>query len=368
MSPRLRAANLATLLPALLTACASLRPGDLDIVAESPDRQWTGVAVSQAGRIFVNYPNWGGPYTNAVEELLPTGERVPYPDARWNGWTPGADPAERFVCVQSVHIDNADRLWILDPAAPGFQGPVAGGPKLIEVDLATDEAARIYHFDSAVAPPGSYLNDVRIDLDANAAYITDSGRGAIVVLDLATGDARRLLEDHPAVKADPDLVPVIDGEPLTLGADPDGPTPRIHSDGLALDREYGFLYFQALTARTLHRVPTSALLDASLPARLLAERVEYLGATVVTDGMEIDEAGAIYFSALERDAVVYRTRDGRLFTLVRDARIAWPDSFAIGPNRTLYFTTSQIHRTPSFTGADAWPDTPYLLLRTRLPR
>lgn len=34
-------------------------PFELVEVAQS-DRQWTGVAVSKEGRIFVNYPRWGG--------------------------------------------------------------------------------------------------------------------------------------------------------------------------------------------------------------------------------------------------------------------------------------------------------------------
>jgi len=356
-------------LAALVTGCAGgqQRLRALDIVARS-DRQWTGVGVSQAGRIFVNYPRWGGPYQHAVEEILPGAERVPYPNETWNDWSEGDDPAERFVCVQSVHVDDADRLWVLDPAAPNFRGPVAGGAKLVRINLETDEVERIYRFDDTIAPPGSYLNDVRVDVDAAAAFITDSGRGAIVVLDLRSGRARRLLANHPSTQAERGVVPVIEGRPLTAGAAPDAPAPEIHSDGLALDTRFGYLYYQALTACTLYRVPTSALLDTSLPRRELEERVENLGRTVVTDGMILDDSGRLYVSALEENAIIYRQRDGAMRTFAKHPQIAWPDSFAIGPGGALYVTTSQIHRTPPFTGGDEWPTTPYLLLRAPLPQ
>jgi sugar lactone lactonase YvrE len=359
---------LAIVIFALEPGCANApqRLRALDVVARS-DRQWTGVGVSQEGRIFVNYPRWGGAYEHAVEEVLSGGERIAYPDETWNEWSDGDDPAARFVCVQSVYVDDADRLWVLDPAAPNFRGPVAGGAKLVRINLETDEVERIYRFDETIAPPGSYLNDVRVDVDAGAAFITDSGRGAIVVLDLRSGRARRLLADHPSTKAEPGVVPVIEGRPLTAGADPTAPTPQIHSDGLALDTRFGYLYYQALTARTLHRVPTSALLDTSLPKRELEARVENLGRTVVTDGMILDDSGRLFFSALEENAIIYRERDGGLHTLARHPQIAWPDSFALGPGGTLYVTTSQIHRTPPFTGGEEWPDTPCLLLRAPLP-
>jgi len=359
-----------------LTACAGDRSrapsptlAEVQVVAQSPDRLWTGVGVSGEGRIFVNYPRWGGPYTNAVEEILPDGSRVPYPNEAWNNWRPGeSDPAQGFVCVQSVHVDDENRLWVLDPAAPGFQGPLPGGAKLVQIDLDTNQVQRVYTFDQTIAPPGAYLNDVRVETETETAYITDSGRGAIVVLDLPSGRARRLLSQHPSTKAEPDVTPVIDDRPLTQGGDPRADPPRIHSDGLALDREFGWLYYQALTSRTLHRVPTEALRDPNLTPRDLAQRVERLGRTVMTDGMLMDDAGHIYFSAIEQNAIVYRRRDAVLLTLARDDSLAWPDSFAQGPGGDLYITTSQIHRTPMFSAEDEWPQTPYLLLRLRPAR
>ena len=54
-------------------------------------------------------------------------------------------------------------------------------------------------------------------------------------------------------------------------------------------------------------------------------------------------------------------------TLVQDPRIAWPDSFALGAGKDLYFTTAQIHRTAWFTEGGTMPTTPYLVFKTTRP-
>ena len=46
--------------------------------------------------------------------------------------------------------------------------------------------------------------------------------------------------------------------------------------------------------------------------------------------------------------VRHRRRAANSETLVQDNRISWPDSFAVGPDRYLYFTTSHIHLIPRF--------------------
>ena len=56
-------------------------------------------------------------------------------------------------------------------------------------------------------------------------------------------------------------------------------------DGIALSTNGGFLYYQALTARTLYRIPTSALLNASLSAADVSGQVEKVREGSAVDGM-----------------------------------------------------------------------------------
>ena len=318
------------------------------VEAASGHRQWTGVAVSATGRVFVNFPRWSMQVPVSVGELDENGVVVPYPDEKMNGWSAGDDPTKKFVCVQSVYVDRLDRLWILDPASPMLRGVVAAGPKLMRVDLSRDEVVETHIFDETIAPARSYLNDVRVDTGSGTAFITDSGLGAIVVVDLETGAARRVLDDHASTKAEKTTV-TIDGRPVPL---------VVHADGIALDQEGGWLYYQALTGRTMYRVPVAALRDGTLSAEKLGEKVERFAESGISDGL-LYGPGGIYVSSLEDGSIKVVDADGRVSTIVKDPRIVWPVSFALGPDDAVWFTTSQIHLGPN-------PATPYRILKIPL--
>lgn len=306
----------------------------LEIVAES-ERRWTGLAVSAKDRIFVTYPRWAVETPVSVAELSYSGFPVPYPDDSWNNWREEeTDPAERFVCVQSLYVDDQDRLWILDPANPRFQGVVSGGAKLLMVNLQTDTVERVYRFDDSVALENSYLNDVRVDTDRNFAYMTDSGQGGIVVLNLETGASYRRLNKHRSVLAE-DITVMIEGTVMN------GP---IHSDGIALSPDGDYLYYQALTGKTLYRVPTKVLRDQSLNKETMGQSVERVGESGVSDGIIFGPDNWIYLTSLELNAIRRIDPDsGEVQVVVQDDRLKWPDSFAVGPRGMIYVSTSQIH-------------------------
>jgi sugar lactone lactonase YvrE len=362
---------------ALLTSCTySPRPAppstiELTEVARFEQDQVTGVALSKTGRVFVSFPNWHDGHRIHVAEVDPeSGNYWPYPDEAWNAWTvdqpirSGMAP-DHFVCVQAVYVDDHDRLWVLDTAAPRMQGITSNArPKLVRFDLSTNAETRSFFFDNDGAPPGAYLNDVRIDTDADRAYITDSSLGGLVVLDISTGIYRRVLTGHPSTMAEPDVVLMCEGKELRFAGGPnEGKVPQVHSDGIALDMIHGYLHWQALTSRTLYRIPTSVLGDFDATEDRIAAAVERVGTTVATDGMEIDARGNLYFSDFEHDAIVVRSRDGTLMTYVTDPRLSWPDSFAFGPDNSLYVTSAQIHRTAWFNRDGMMPMTPYRLFR-----
>src|SRR5436305_5783955 len=144
---------------------------DLEEVASFPNQQVTGVAVSKSGRIFVNFPDWSDDHTISVAEVI-DGKAKAFPSTDMNQPGPAGS---HFLCVQSVYIDADDNLWILDPAAPKMKEIVPGGPKLIKVDLKTNQVVQTIPFGEDVAPKRSYLNDVRIDTGSGTALITDSG-------------------------------------------------------------------------------------------------------------------------------------------------------------------------------------------------
>ncbi len=307
------------------------------------DHQVTGVTVSADGRIFVNFPRWSEDAPVSVAELLPDGSIRSYPDARWNEWRNARkdelSAADRWVCVQSVVADRRGNLWVLDPAAPAQGYVVPQGPKLVRIDLASNRVAQTIAFGESVAPQGSYLNDVRLSADGHNAFITDSGaRGAIVVVELQTGAARRVLDGHPSTQPEKGVQVRADGQVLRRT---DGRGVEFAADGIALSPDGASLYWQAIKGRTLYRISTAALADASLPAVQLAAQVQRVGENGPADGLLMARDGLMYVTSPEDDSVKVRDADG-LRMLVQDARLRWPDTLAEGPDGSIYVTSSRI--------------------------
>jgi sugar lactone lactonase YvrE len=349
---RIQFALVVSLLNSAIASAAELQE-----VASFPDKQITGVGVStRSGRIFVNFPYWSDDHTISVAEIV-NGQPKAFPNDEWN--TPG--PAgSHFVCVQSVVVDDQDNLWVLDPAAPKMQEIVKGGPKLVKIDLATNQVVQTIPFGEDVAPKKSYLNDVRIDTRTNTAFITESAKGAIIVVDIKSGKARRLLDDHASTQPEKDVKLVVDGKALI---DQQKKTPpQIASDGIALDAKNGYLHYHALTGHTLYRIKTSFLTDEKLGKRELESNVENMGQTPTPDGMLEAPDGSVYLTDLEGSAVVHWDPASKhVEPVIADKRLLWPDTLSWGLNNEIYVTASQIENMPRFNNGKSTRTEPYKL-------
>ena len=314
------------------------------------EHQVTGVTVANDGRIFVNFPRWTEDTELSVGELK-NGKVVPFPDAEWNAWRNAKKdqktPGDHWICVQSVVADRQGHVWVLDPAAPAMGAVVRNGPKLVMIDLATDRVAKTIPFDDTVAPQGSYLNDVRISPDGKTAYLTDSGAvGALVVVDIDSGAARRVLDNDPSTQPDKTVTVTYDGKPLRR---PDGRGVEFSADGIALSPDGGTLYWQAIKGKTLYSIPTAALRS---PVAALGPQVTKVGENGPADGLEISRHdGRMYVTSPEDDSVKVRDLGkpgSKPVTIVHDARLRWPDTFAEGPDGTMYVTSSHIQDSAFF--------------------
>ena len=320
----------------------------IELVADF-GHQVTGVSVSEDNRIFVNFPRWTEDNAISVAELA-KGELKPYPDEAWNTWRNAKKdeitPDDHWVCVQSIVADGRGSLWVLDPAAPAQSQLVAGGAKLVRIDLATDKVAKVYAFDDTLAPQGSYLNDVRFSPDGKYAYITDSGAvGALLVLDIGAGKTVRVLDGHPSTQVKKGLDVKADGEVLRR---PDGRGVEFSADGIELSGDGKYLYWQAIKGDELFRIPTAALLGDDA-----AGQVESYGRNGVCDGLLFARGTQkLYLTSPEDDSIKVRDLaqgpQAPIEPVVRDARLRWPDTFSQGPDGTIYVTSSHIQDSAFF--------------------
>jgi sugar lactone lactonase YvrE len=302
--------------------------GELKPVAYFNDAMPTGVTVSHKGRIFVNFPKWGDEVAFSVVEIS-KGKTVAYPNEAINQSNTADDPSAALVSVQSVVVDPLDRLWILDTGSPLLKQTEYGGPKLICVDLTTNKVVKKILFPEDVALPTTYLNDLRFDLRCNkegVIFITDSsqnGPNGIIVLDIASGESWRRLNDHYSTKAEDiqTFLPIVEGRPflehLSDGSVKQGAS--MGADGIAISANGDRLYYCPLGSRKLYSVETNALIDRSFEDQKVAARVKEEGDRGgASDGLESDAAGYIYSTNYEHNAILRRRPDMKWETVVHD--------------------------------------------------
>ena len=314
------------------------------------DHQLTGVNVSKDGRIFLNFPRWTEDNAVSVAELK-NGKAVPYPNEEWNSWRNAKKDKvaakDHFVCVQSVVMDHGGNLWVLDPAAPALAFRVPDGPKLVKINISTNKVEKVLNFGDDVAPQGSYLNDVRFSPDDKWAYLTDSGTtGSLVVIDLSSGNARRVLAGDPSTQPDKSVEVTYGGKVLRK---PDGMGVAFSADGLAISPDGKTVYWQAIKGKTLYSLPAADLQNAVTDPsseRDLPSKVTTVGENGPADGLIISRHdGKMYVTGPETDSVRVRNLakpGSKLSTVLTDKRLVWPDTFAEGPDGTIYFSTSHI--------------------------
>lgn len=313
----------------------------LVVAAETNNMIWNAVAIDGA-RIFVAGPRWTGVNGPAVA-ILENGRYLrPYPNAAWNDWKPGGDATHALVNVNALHRDGQGNLWVIDTGSPTFGGdPLPNGAKAVRINLSTDQVDRIYYFGPLAALAGSYVDDIRIQGDH--AYLTDAGRPGIIVLDLKTGETRRVLEGHPSTTAPDDRPIVLDGEVVCA---PDGSPLKVHSDPLEISPDGHYLYFG-----TLHgpwsRIETRLLDDPSLAPNELASHVEAWADLPPVGGAAMDRDGVLYFTDLAMNALRMRAPDGTFSTVIEDERLHWVDAPAID-NGWIWLPVPQMDRVPLF--------------------
>ncbi|WP_053367865.1 L-dopachrome tautomerase-related protein [Bacillus sp. FJAT-27245] len=345
--------------------------GKLELVYTFFGAMPTGVSVSETGRIFICFPKWGDEVKFTVAEIVDD-KLQPYPNLQTNLFNP-ENIKMTFISVQSVVTDGRGTLWVLDTSAPNFSEPIKGGAKLVAVDLKTNTIRRVYSFTEDVVLPTTYLNDVRFDFRvgrAGYAYITDSssrGPGAIIVVDLETGNAFRRLNGANPTSPDPFFLPKVEGE-ILMNRNKDGSTSpfRLASDGIAISPDGKVLFFCPLTSRHLFSISTEVLRDRSIPDADLIYHVKYRGEKGASDGMITDAKGTVYAGDYENNSIRKILPNGAMETIAHDPRILWPDTFSIGPDGYLYVIVNQLHRQARFHYGRDLREKPYSLLRLKI--
>jgi Major royal jelly protein len=188
----------------------------------------------------------------------------------------------------------------------------------------------------------SYIYDIRFH--GPQAYTTDAGIPGLIVLDLASGNARRVLDHHHSIT---DELPMLASGQVMRTAD--GQEVRVNADQLEVSPDGTYLYFQPCS-EPLYRIETRFLDDPSIPPAELACHVERWVDTPTTGGTAIDAQGIIYVSNVNKRSIQKIIPAGEVTTLIQDSRLDWADAMWIDPQGYLWIPAAQLDQIAPFQG------------------
>ncbi len=321
-------------------------------------------AFTADGRLVVSHhPMYGTPHRVSV--FGADGVLAPFPNFAWNA--PGGDPMGWLDAVLGLHDDSQGRIWMADM---GTRSDIP--PKLVVWDTKRDRLWRIIPLPPKATTRHSEPNDFVVDEARGKVYIADEGAGrggdgsraALIVLDIATGQAQRRLEGCDGIRAEPQPL-VIDGRVVERnGADGSRTALHVGVDGIAMDDAGEWLYLSPLNGHALWRVRVADLLDPALDDPALARRLERYADKPNSGGMVIDAAGDIYLTCIETNAI------GRVSAIDRSydqpvvrPDMFWPDGLMRGPDGALYVVVTQLPRSPALARPGERPVLPFKVFR-----
>ena len=333
-------------------------------VVQSPEYHCMGIAVSKTSRIFAALPRYINDVTLSVAEITSTNILTAFPGGRWNTFNPTSstdNPEERFVNVNAVLTDANDNLWVVDMGSVGSR-TFANASKLVKINLQSNQVERIYYTSSLNAPAGFALNDVRIG--SQHAYLTESGLGSVVIINLENGQVRRVLDQHPSTKFTEPTVVRMEGRVIL---DEHGQPKKMHNNNLELAPDQKTLYYKPSLSYNWFAIATADLLNESLSPSQLGEKVKTSWKAMPTGGTTMDDQGYIYLMDLERQAIWQQsTVDGSWKLIVRDERIGWGDASDVSADGYLYVPMSQNNRIPAFNNGTNQVVKPFRTYKIRI--
>ncbi len=275
------------------------------------------------------------PRMRAVK-LLKSGEVAPFPDQAMSM----AEPQARIPldALEAVKVGSDGVAWLLDNGRRS-----ESVPKLVGWELGKGRLHRVIHLPPPATVAGSFCGDLALDPAAPLAYVSDPANGqdaALIVVDLTTGLCRRVMQGQGFLRPDPavQLPPSAASGRAIRRLDGTTTVPRCGVEALCIDRKGDWLYFTALQASAVHRVPCAKLRDAALSAEALAAAVERYANTPPTVSLAMDSKGNLYLGDLAgRGIGIIDAKERVCRPLVTDVRLLWPDGLTFGQDGKLYF-------------------------------
>lgn len=339
-------------------------PVKAEIFAELPQAVGNITFTPDKRVIFSHHPFFSPEIR--VAELNPDRKSFkPFPDANWNTPRPGTD---RYLdSVLGLRGDENGVIWLMDM---GQRTPLT--PKLVGWDSKRNRLHRIYYIPAPASLPESQHNDFVVDLKNRKFYIADEGIGpggdgskaALVVVDMDTGAARRVLQGHATTRPE-DRPITVDGKDLTVpGKDGRPAVIKVGADGIAADKDFRWLYYAPLSGTSVYRLRIADLIDERLGDAELGAKVERYAAKPNNGGFSLDARGNLYLTEVEAKAVGVIPAEGRQYRrFATHEGLSWPDGVSYSPDGFMYVSAAQLPLAALFNDGKALNKAPYYIFR-----
>ncbi len=254
-------------------------------------------------------------------------------------------------------------VWMLDN---GMRSGVT--PKLVGWDIKADKLHQVILLPTPIAPKDEFVNDFAVDTRRNHIFISDPAGGAnaaLIVVNLAIGKARRVLEGHASVIAE-NVDLVIDKIPVQV-KDKSGKLirPHIGVNPITEDLNNEWVYFGSMHGLSLYRIKADDLVDEKLDAKILASRVERYSDKPISDGITIDKDNNIYLGELAANAIGVISADRKYKRLAENSNLSWVDSFCFGAAGQLYAVVNRLHQSATLNGGVLKAKPPFYLIQVK---
>lgn len=322
--------------------------------AQSVNAPIAGLHFDARGGAYVSTPRLLSPAAPATLSRLDTtadggpARLTAFPSTQGNDVK--APPHLALRNVLGFHVDRRNGwLWALDMGfVAGEAEAPAGAQKVMVFELASGKLLKTIALDDVADRVGSFLNDIAVDERRRVAYVSDSGfRSAprnqvgLIVVDHASGTARRVLDGHASLQIEPGVKVVSGGSevwpgnPLLIGV-----------NGIALSPDGQTLYWTVTTGTQAWGVPTAVLRRAGASDAQIAREVRSLGVVGGnTDGIVTDPVGDLYITDVTRGGIVRYSPSTRALALIAaNGAVRWPDTPAWHPGGDLVFTASALNQ------------------------
>jgi sugar lactone lactonase YvrE len=328
---------------------------ELEVVAEFPAAHPPGnIAITPEGRIIMSQHQFYGAPLRVVE-LLADNSVVPFPNQAWS-----SKPEQKGIGLNTVLGLRADAngvVWMLDNS----QGAGETG-KIVGWDTENDELYQVIYLPQPIIAEDSFLNDLAVDLDNNAIYLTDTASGdnsALIVVDLNTGFSRRVLEGDVSTRPE-DIPLIVDERVINMAGEP----AKIGANPITVDPNNEWVYYAPMSGTSLYRIATVDLLDPALSPEDLSSRVERYGDKPICDGITVDGAGNVYLTSITDNAIGVVDATGAYQILYQDDKLlSWTDGMAFSSDDYIYVTVSQLQNSPPLNNGENAFKAPFYLVR-----